>query len=164
MLADPVMAFRELAVNVGASAEVVDGDGVIWEGDRPYRAGAFGFTGGEATQFSKELPVRGTTQTPIYFTYRRGIDGYRFDVPDGPYEIELRFAEPTAFVVGERVFDVLVNGAIAVAALDLFRQAGTGIVVPITLQADATKGAGLQITFTARSGDAILSGIRVRAK
>lgn len=164
VLADAVIPFRELAVNVGGKAEVVDGDGVIWEGDRPYRAGAFGFIGGDAAQFSKELPVRGTLQTPVYFTYRRGIGGYRFDVPDGAYEIELRFAEPTAVATGERVFDVSVNGTIALVGLDLFRQAGTGMAVPITLQAEARQGTGLQVTFAATKGDAILSGIRVRAK
>lgn len=164
VLADAAMPFRELAVNVGGKAEVVDGDGVIWEGDRPYRAGGFGFIGGEATQFSKELPVRGAAQTPVYFTYRRGIQGYRFDVPDGEYEIELRFAEPTATAVGERRFDVLVNDRMAVAGLDLFAQAGTGMAIPITLNAQAATGTGLRVTFAAKNGDAILSGIRVRAK
>jgi len=164
VLADAAMPFREVAVNVGVKAEVVDGDGVIWEGDRPYRAGSFGFIGGEATQFSKELPVRGTPQTPVYFTYRRGIQGYRFDVPDGAYELELRFAEPTAVAVGERVFDVLVNDRVVVAGLDLFAQASTGFAVPIVVQAQAAKGGGLHVTFVAKRGEAILSGIRVRAK
>jgi beta-galactosidase len=164
VLADAAMPFREVAVNVGVKAEVVDGDGVIWEGDRPYRAGSFGFIGGEATQFSKELPVRGTPQTPVYFTYRRGIQGYRFDVPDGAYELELRFAEPTAVAAGERVFDVLVNDRVVVAGLDLFAQAGTGFAVPIVVQAQSVKSGGLHVTFVAKRGDAILSAIRVRAK
>ena len=131
---------------------------------QPVQAGSFGFIGGEATQFSKELPVRGTPQTPVYFTYRRGIQGYRFDVPDGAYELELRFAEPTAVAAGERVFDVLVNDRVVVAGLDLFAQAGTGFAVPIMVQAQSVKSGGLHVTFVAKRGDAILSGIRVRAK
>ncbi len=85
-LTDAAFPFRELAVNVGSHAEVVDGDGVIWNGDQSYRAGSFGYVGGEATQFPRDLPIAGATQTPVYFTARRGISGYRFDVPDGSYE------------------------------------------------------------------------------
>lgn len=164
LLADVAMPFTELAVNVGSKAEVVDGDGVIWNADQPYRAGSFGFTGGDAVQFPRDMPVTGTTQPPVFITYRRGIQGYRFDVPDGEYEIEVRFAEPTAVAVGERIFDVNVNGRRAISALDLFAQAGTARAVPITVLGTASGGQGLQITFPARAGQAILSGIRVRAR
>lgn|GEM_PF-2215172 len=164
VLADAAMPFRELAVNVGSRAEMADADGVIWNADQPYRAGSFGFVGGDATQFPRDLPVIGASRTPIYITYRKGIQGYRVDVPNGEYEVELRFAEPTAVVPGERVFDVVINGRTAVAALDLVSQAGTGRAVPITVFASARGKQGLQLTFPARKGQAILSGIRVRAR
>ena len=164
VLADAAMPFRELAVNVGSRAEIADADGVIWNADQPYRAGSFGFVGGDATQFPRDLPVIGASRTPIYITYRKGIQGYRVDVPNGEYEVELRFAEPTAVVPGERVFDVVINGRTAVAALDLVSQAGTGRAVPITVFASARGKQGLQLTFPARKGQAILSGIRVRAR
>jgi len=163
-LADAAMPFRELAVNVGSKAEMADADGVIWNADQPYRTGGFGFVGGDAAQFPRDLPVMGATQTPIYITYRRGIQGYRFDVPDGDYELELRFADPTAVAIGERVFDIAINGQPAVTALDLVAEAGTGHAVPITVLAESSAGQGLNITFTARQGQPILSGIRVRAR
>ena len=164
VLADATMPFRELAVNVGSRAEMADNDGVIWNGDQPYHVGSFGFVGGDAVQFPRDLPVMGTTQQPIYITYRRGIQAYKLDVPDGEYEVELRFAEPTAVAVGERVFDVNINGRVAVSALDLVAQAGTGWAVPVTVLASASGGQGLQVTFSARKGVPILSGIRVRVR
>lgn len=164
VLADPALPFRELAVNVGVKAEMADDDGVIWVGDRPYTPGGFGFIGGKPMQFSKELPVRGSTQPPLYFTYREGLEGYRFDVPDGQYELELRFAEPTATAPRERVFDVRANGRVVVAQLDLLAQAGTGWAVPITTMVDVRNGQGLQVTFGAVVGQPLLSAIRVRAK
>ena len=164
ILADAAMPFRELAVNVGSKAEVADADGVIWNADRPYAPGGFGYIGGEAVQFPRDLPVRGTSQPPIYITYRRGIEAYRMDVPDGAYEIELRFAEPTAVAVGERVVDIAVNGRSAVVGLDLVAQAGTAWAVPITVLTTANGGQGLQVTFAARRGQTILNGIRVRAR
>jgi beta-galactosidase len=163
-LADASVPFRELAVNVGGKAEVVDADGVIWVGDRPYTPGRYGYIGGEATQLSKELPVRGTPQTPLYFTHRAGIEGYRFDVPDGDYELELRFVEPTATGPKQRVFDVRVNGRTVVANLDLLVTAGTGWAVPITTTVHVQRGEGVQVTFPATVGKAVLSGIRVRAQ
>ncbi len=164
VLADAAIPFRELAVNVGSRAEMADADGVIWNADQPYRAGSFGFVGGDATQFPRDLPVIGASQTPIYITYRKGIQGYRVDVPNGEYEIELRFAEPTAVAPGERVFDVVVNGRTVVASLDLVAQAGTGRAVPITVFATSVGEQGLQLTFPAKVGQPILSGIRVRAR
>lgn len=163
-LADASVPFTELAVNVGAKAEFVDDDRTIWVGDRPYRPGGFGFIGGDATQFNKDLPVRGTTQTPLYFTYRQGIEGYRFDVPDGRYELELRFTEATVTAPKQRVFDVVVNGATLIANLDLVAQVGTAWALPITTTVQVSGGQGIEVRFPARAGKAVLSGIRVRAR
>lgn len=163
-LSDASVPFRELAVNVGVPAEMADDDGVIWMGDRAYAPGRYGSVGGTVQQFSKELPVRGTTQPPVYFTYREGLDGFRFDVPNGAYHLELRFAEPSATAAGQRVFDVLVNGRVVVAALDLFAQAGTGWAVPIELPVVAAGGEGVQVTFRAIRGKPVLSAIRLRVR
>ena len=161
ILADSSIPFRELAVNVGVAAEVADAGGVIWVGDRPYRQGGFGYVGGEAKQLNKDIAISGTTEPPVYFTYRTGLDAYRLDVPDGRYEVELRFAEPTA-KPGERVFGIAINGRIVVTRLDLAEYAGLARAVPILVEATVTGGRGLTITFPAQRGEAFLNALRVR--
>jgi beta-galactosidase len=159
-LDDPSVPFHELAVNVGSGAQVADGD-VVWEGDQPYTKGSFGYVGGDSKMFDKDLPITNTGEVPLYFTYRSGIEGYRVDVPDGDYEVELRFAEPLALATGERVFDVAINGATVVSGLDLAAQDGVARATPMSFDASAHNGEGLSISFHARQGEPILNAIRV---
>jgi beta-galactosidase len=160
-LADPSVPFEQLGVNVGTHAQYADADGVVWVGDQPYRKGSFGYTGGEAKMFDKDLAIEGTRQPPMYFTYREGIEAYRFDVPDGDYEVELRFAEPLA-KPGQRVFDVAVNGRTVASRLDLAAQHGLARAVVIRTNATAVGGNGIVATFTSVTGKPILNAIRVK--
>jgi beta-galactosidase len=159
-LADASVPFRQLAVNAGGKAQVSDDDGVVWEGDQPYSAGSFGYVGGEAKQFNKDLAIEGTREPPMYFTYREGIKAYRFDVPDGEYEVELRFAEPKA-KAGERVFGVRVNGRVLASAIDLAKDYGLARAAVIRVNASAIDGKGIVVEFTPIAGAPILNAIRV---
>jgi beta-galactosidase len=162
LLADSSLPFDQLAVNVGSRAQVADDDAVVWEGDQPYRPGAFGYVGGEAKMFNKDLAIEGTRETPMYFSYREGLSAYRFDVPDGEYEVELRFAEPTAKAAGERVFGVSVNGR-ALPVVDLAAQYGLARAAVLRVSATAVNGAGVVVRFEPRVGLPILNAIRVRS-
>jgi beta-galactosidase len=162
LLADSSLPFDQLAVNVGSRAQVADDDAVVWEGDQPYRPGAFGYVGGEAKMFNKDLAIEGTRETPMYFSYREGLSAYRFDVPDGEYEVELRFAEPTAKVAGARVFGVSVNGR-ALPVVDLAGQYGLARAAVLRVSATAVNGAGVVVRFEPRVGLPILNAIRVRS-
>lgn len=156
--------FEELAVNVGSRAQYSDDDGRIWVPDRAYAPGSFGHVGGKAVLLDRSVIVLGTPQAALYVTYREGIQGYRFDVPDGDYEVELVFIEPRHRVPGERVFDVAINGKTVLPGLDLAARTGFGVATPITLTATARNGAGLEITFHAIRGQPVLSGVRVRRR
>jgi beta-galactosidase len=160
-LADPSVPFQQIAVNTGSHAQVADDDGVVWEGDREYRPGSFGYVGGEAKQFNKDLAIKDTRETPMYFTYREGLTAYRFDVPDGEYEVELRFAEPKAKAAGERVFGVTVNGRVLSSAIDLAKEYGLARAAAIRVNATAAGGNGIVVEFTPVGGKPILNAIRV---
>lgn len=162
-LADPSVPFHELAINVGSRAQYA-ADGVVWEGDQPYQPGSFGYIGGEAKMFNKDIPITATRDVPLYFTYRSGIDGYRLDVPDGEYEVELLFAEPLKLEPGDRSFQVVINGETVLPALDLAQQDGAARATPITFTTSAVDGKGLTISFRAIRGDPILNAIRVRKR
>jgi beta-galactosidase len=159
-LADASVPFHELGVNVGSRAQVADAADLVWEGDQPYRAGGFGYTGGSARMFNKDLAITGHALTPLFFTYRDGIESYRLDVPDGTYDLELLFAEPGA-QPGERVFDVVVNGQTMLSALDLAAQHGVARAATYTMRVAVTNGQGIVVTFRPLNGEPILNAIHV---
>jgi beta-galactosidase len=159
-LADASVPFHELGVNVGSRAQVADAADLVWEGDQPYRAGGFGYTGGSARMFNKDLAITGHALTPLFFTYRDGIESYRLDVPDGTYDLVLLFAEPGA-QPGERVFDVVVNGQTMLSALDLAAQHGVARAATYTMRVAVTNGQGIVVTFRPLKGEPILNAIHV---
>lgn len=162
-LADPHAPVRELAVNVGARAQVVDDAAVVWEGDQPYREGEFGAVGGTAAIFDKDLAITGTALAPLYFSYRAGLTEYRLDVADGDYELELLFAEPQARP-GTRVFDVSANGVPIVRALDLAARHGIGRAASYAARVSAVGGSGIVVQFTALTGQPLLNALHVRRR
>ncbi|HVF39320.1 MAG TPA: malectin domain-containing carbohydrate-binding protein, partial [Gemmatimonadaceae bacterium] len=162
-LDDPTVPFRELGVNVGARVQYAEPGGPVWTADRTYSSGSFGHIGGERKMFDKDLAIQASDDTPLFFTYISGIESYRMDVPDGDYDIELRFAEPDA-KPGERVFGVAVNGKKVEEALDLSKAHGIAKAASIVSNATAAGGKGLTINFTAIKGKPILNAIRVTRK
>jgi beta-galactosidase len=153
--------FRELAVNVGSNAQYVDEDGVIWVEDQAYRPGSFGYVGGERELHPRDVVLVGSHRTGLLVTYREGLREYRFDAPDGEYDVELAFAEPTRAGPGERVFAVAVNGRTILPRLDLPAQEGAGRALPLVVRTIATGGEGVRVAFQPIAGEPILNAIRV---
>lgn len=136
-------------------------------------AGLYGsdnfFTGGEGVFLNK--PVRGTPPPPkvvagatdprLYLTYRTGRFGYELPLPDGDYDLTLRFVEPIQEQgAGKRVFDVVVQGQVAIANLDLAAVAGTMKAFERTVPLHVSGGKG-KVEFIPKSGDAILSSFSI---
>jgi len=162
-LSDPSVPFKELGVNVGAKAQVADSDGFVWEGDQAYHVGSFGHVGGERKMFDKDLAIRGSAMTPLYFTYQLDLSSYRLDVPDGAYDLELLFAEPDA-KPGARVFGVSVNGSEIESRLDLAARFGLARAALIRAITTASAGKGVVINFTSIQGQPILNALRIRRR
>lgn len=82
----------ELAVNVGSHCFYTsDESQLTWLPDQPYTEGSWGYIGGESK--SSQGQIRNTNDGPLFQTLRSGIEGYRFDVPNGDYEIEFLFTD-----------------------------------------------------------------------
>ena len=156
--------FERLGVDVGARVQYVDDHGQMWVEDQPYRAGSYGFTGGEPASFNKDDIILGTADPGLVFTYRSGIDGYRFDVPDGDYTLELRMAEPEGASAGARVFGVSINGRSTVDALDLSARYGPLHTAALRFDATAEDGEGVEVRFPRQAGDPVLSAISITRK
>lgn len=162
VLASEAAPFRELGVNVGGKAQYAD-EGGIWIGDQAYTAGSFGYVGGAQAIFDKDLPITGSRRTPLYFTYRSGLSAYRLDVPDGEYDVELMFAEPSA-KPGERVFGVAINDRTLVERLDLSATHGIARAATYSSRTSVTGGTGIAVRFTPVRGQPILNAIHVRKR
>ena len=132
-------------------------------------AGLYGsdnfFSGGEG-QFLN-TPVRGAPPPPkvvagaadqkLYLSYRTGRFSYALPLPNGDYELTLRFVEPVPDqATAKRVFDVLVQGRVALADLDLAAAAGAMKAVERTVTVHVDDGKAT-IEFVPKAGEAILS-------
>ncbi|RJG24136.1 glycoside hydrolase family 2 TIM barrel-domain containing protein [Massilia cavernae] len=98
----------------------------------------------------------------LWETVRHGAFSYRIPLADGRYEVTLGFLEPLADAAsGSRVFDVEANGAEKLAAFDVVAEAGAhSTAVSRSFGVDVADGV-LQLDFKPRTGDAIVSNIRV---
>ena len=137
-----------VGVNCGGG-DYTASDGITYVTDRPYSAGVWGWTGGQAsfvTTTTKEIV--GTTDDPLYQSQRYGMDAYRFDVPRGRYKVYLRFSEIFQYIsVGQRVFNVQLEGIPYITNLDLLAKGARVHPYDQELYVDVTDGR-LDITFS----------------
>ena len=165
-LADTSVPFKELAVNVGSNAQFIDEDNLIWEADQEYTLGGWGYVKGTPRQYSgsnrKSLEIFGTDEDPLYQTFLQGVESYKFDVPDGNYEIEIRLADYPLDKIGMRVFNVDVNGTRAFENLDLVKDYGVRRAVDRVIQTQAVGSKGVEIVFEPVEGESILSAVRIK--
>ncbi len=103
-----------IRINAGAHT-YVDPSGYVWRADQ-YA------TGGSV--YSSTAPISATTSDPLYRSERWGTFTYDIPVVNGAYEVVLHFAEVYWSAAGQRVFDVRVEGSLAVNDLDIFSRVG----------------------------------------
>ena len=98
----------------------------------------------------------------LWETVRHGEFGYRIPVDNGRYRVTLGLLEPLIDAVpGSRVFDVAANGATRLASFDVFAEAGAhSTAITRSFEVDVIDGS-LQLDFRPRTGEAIVSNIRV---
>ena len=137
-------------VRVGSSSSFTDAAGHIWLADQPYSPGGFGYTQG-AYVYSTTAGIASTPDGPLFQNNRHDTSvSYRFDVPDGTYQVRLRFAEiyPNSFGVGQRVFNVSIGGTVVLQNFDVFARAGADTALDESFTSTVTNSA-LTITFSA---------------
>ncbi len=148
-----------IAVDAGARVQYVDSAGVIWEADREYQPGSWGFVGGSPV--GTHHRILDTRDDPLLQTTREGAALYHFDVPAGRYHVELRFVEMAHDAPGQRVFSVGVNGTTVADALDLATSPGRWHARTLTADVDATGKNGITVELGEKTGKTTISAIRV---
>lgn len=167
----------DIAINVGSLCYFVsDKTGMTWVSDQPYQAGSWGYVGGTPTSTQSEIAC--TDDGPLYQTMQEGIEGYRFDVPKGRYELELLFTDtrqqqPQSIYLlgrdkneGNRTpktagMDIEVNGNRVVSHFVPGDEAGYFTAIRRSYLADVAND-GLNVKFLAKEGKTFLSAIRLR--
>jgi subtilisin family serine protease len=118
-----VPAYRQ-GVNAGGAAYVDVAEGDPWAADREYSSGGYGYVT-RGVDARTRRSIAGTEDDPLYQDLRRAMDEYRFDVPDGVYQVELRFAELSNRRPGQHIYDVLIEGDLVLFAHDVSAEVGT---------------------------------------
>jgi hypothetical protein len=97
----------------------------------------------------------------VYQSERVGSHfGYNIPLPDGKYEVTLMFAEIYFNAVGNRVFDVEIEGKPVVSNLDICSKVGPKAAYEISLPVTLDDGQ-LNISFNAVKENAKVSAIKI---
>jgi hypothetical protein len=148
----PPTTFSPIRVNSGGST-YTDPENLLWQPDYGFNTGAIAST---------TSPIGSTTADTMYQSQRNSSTPltYTFTVPNGNYNVFLKWAEFTATARGQRVFHVDVNGARVVSNLDVYGEGGRYNAVKRTIPISVS-GGRIQITFTPVTGAAIINAIEV---
>ena len=163
----PLCPSRAIAqVDAGSASPYVDSAGVVWSADRSYIPGStsWGYIGESATYTTTDV-IWGTGEPALYQTERwwQSADGgYRFELPNGDYEVVIKLAEIYAPAkIGSRVFSVQVQGATVMAHLDVLDLAGLDMAYDVVAPAQVRHGI-LAVDLIAESGNPAVKAIGVR--
>jgi len=148
-------------VNAGG-ATYTDGRGQVWAADKSYAAGSWGYTGGGGGK-SSTTAVVGTSDDLLYQKYREGLSRYDFTVPNGVYQVTLKFAEFAASTNGDRKMQIVIEGAVVESALDVYATAGKAVALDRIYTTNVGDGL-LTIAFAQNGGRyrPMVSAIEVR--
>jgi subtilisin family serine protease len=119
---DLIVPAVQKGVNSGGGA-YTSRSGARFKADQAYAAGGFGYVGESSVRRTGD-GIAGTRDDPLYRNKRIGMQKYRFDVRDGTYLVALHFAELSPSGVGDRVFNVSLEGREVLSGFDVFRRAG----------------------------------------
>jgi len=181
------ITFKDINILLGARRFYTDDrEHRLWLPDQPYKRGSWGYIGGEPFKgtnnrisYGSDKNILGTDDDPVYQTQQVGIRQFRFDVPDGEYELSLYFAELVGGVtkealaynldnnhtdekVAQRIFNVAVNGALFLEKLNLAADYGYTTAVQKKTRITVANGKGIVIDFTAIKGKPVLNALSVR--
>ena len=150
-------------VRAGSTQSLVDSSGNVWAADRRYSAGGFGYTDGDP--YTTTSTIAGTTDSALYQTNRHaGAFSYLFDVPNGAYQVRLRFAEiyPASFATGRRVFNVAIEGTPVLQNFDAYALVGGNAAINRVFTTNVADGV-LAIDFVGVVTHGAVSAIEVVA-
>jgi hypothetical protein len=150
-------------IDSGSDVSYTDSAGNVWSADVAHTQGSYGYTPGGSNYTGETSLLPGVVDQKLYSTTRFGTSfGYKFDVPNGWYRVNLKLAEVryTSCSVGARVFDVLAEGQVVISHNDTFARVGCVMSGDRSFETQVNDGE-LNIDFTSVAGLAAINGIEV---
>jgi hypothetical protein len=153
-------------ISAGNPSAVTDCASQVWVQDQAYSLGSFGYTGGTTGYIANTITGICAAAQSLYqrerYSTSSGGYAYWFDCPIGAYETTLLEADTWVTGVGQRVFNVFIEGQQVLTNFDIFAAAG-GKNLPITrVFTNNVSDGQLQILFVPLVDNARASGIQVR--
>ncbi|MFC4212397.1 glycoside hydrolase family 2 TIM barrel-domain containing protein [Pedobacter lithocola] len=181
------IAFKDINILLGAKRFYIDNqEHEFWMPNQPYRGGSWGYIGGEPFKgtnnrisYGSDKNILGTENDPVYQTQQVGIKQFKFDVPDGEYDLSLHFAELVGGELKEalaynldnnhkkeveekRVFSVSINTVPFMQKVNLAQEFGYATAIKKKTRVTVQGGKGIVIDFLAIEGKAVLNAIQLR--
>jgi Malectin domain/Bacterial TSP3 repeat len=150
--ADPVL----LAVNAGGGS-YIGGDATPWSADQSYTPGGWGYVGGKT--YSTKDAIANTEDDSLYRSERYGTFSYKFDIPNGSYDVTLYFAEIYHNSSGRRLFDVYIEDTLEVDNFDIYATTGHDKATSLTIPDVVVDDGQLNINFVTVKDSAKISAI-----
>jgi hypothetical protein len=148
----------EFRVNCG-NGGYTDVSSKYWYPDQAYTIGSWGYTSGGTDSVS--FNINGTVDKKLYQTNRNGDFSYLFDTGNGYYQVFLKFAEIYYSNIGDRVFNVAIEGTPVLTNFDVYSQVGGYYALDKTFIVNLTDGQ-LNIDFASVVNGAFVSAIEVK--
>lgn len=142
-----------VAVDVGNASSYMASDGTVYSADN-------GTGGGQATD---SCSVGNTPDIPLYQSARWGNTTYNLTVPNGWYDVTLKYNEGNGvFGVGSRVFNASINNSQVLSGFDIFKEVGFCKALDKTFRIQVSGGT-INIQHFGIVDNPTLSAIRIDA-
>lgn len=127
-----------------AGWDYIDGSGNVWLHDQAFASGTWGYSGGNEGYVASA--VAGTESDVLYQYFRTGSSfTYKVPVTNGNYWLRLKLADMQSSAAGQRIVDVVAEGATQVYGLDVYAQAGSKTALDVPLYVEVADG---ELTFS----------------
>jgi Beta-galactosidase/beta-glucuronidase len=172
------MSKLELAINVGSNCFFSsDESELTWLPDRLYKKGSWGYVENtDSKEAGTQTEIQNTLDNPLFQTLRINPGSYRFDVPNGEYEVELLFAdifntrENLVYQLGQPVAESSKGNAFSIFANTIQlensfipgEEVGYFQAIRKKYIIAVADNNGLHIRFETNNGKSFLNGLKIR--
>ena len=108
--------------------------------------------------------IAGTTEEAVYKDIRDRVFGYHLSVPNGIYEVVLKFCEGEIKEKGRRVFDVSLQGKKVAEKVDIFGRVGLHHALDLRFRGGNVDDSRLEIDFIDRIHYPSIAGLVITGK
>jgi hypothetical protein len=162
------LALADVNIDAGSSINATASDGTPYSADPsdPNTFWDYGTYANLCSDGAGHVSIAGTANPNIYQTVRASPNfSYSIPVPNGCYDIDLKFVECSNNQTGHRLMSVNINGSTVLTGLDIFAQAGAARALHQDFSGIVVNNGSLSMNFRASTNgeNAVISGFDIWA-